>query len=239
MMDSIGYVALTRQSGLHREMQVVAHNIANLSTSGFRREGVVFAEHVRETGGQAPELSMAHAHARSIDLTQGELTRTGATFDFAIQGEGFFLLETPGGERMTRAGSFTPNADGELVSTDGHRLLDAGGAPVFVPAQARDIALAQDGTRSADGLPLAQIGVVRPLAPETLLREGGALFASDAGIEPVEAPVLLQGFIEGSNVSPVMEIARMIEVQRAYELGQAFLQREDERARTVLQTLGR
>jgi flagellar basal-body rod protein FlgF len=238
-MDSIGYVALTRQSGLHREMQVVAHNIANLSTAGFRREGVVFSEHVAALGRDEPDLAMAHAHGRSIDMTQGELSRTGATFDFAIQGEGFFTLETPRGERLTRAGSFTPNEAGELVSTDGYRLLDAGGSPIFVPAQARDIALAQDGTLSADGLALAQIGVVRPMALETLIREGGALFATDEGTEPLEAPVVLQGFIEASNVSPVMEIARMIEVQRAYELGQTFLQREDDRVRNVLQTLGR
>lgn len=238
-MDSIGYVALTRQQGLHREMQIVAQNIANISTNGFRREGVVFAEYVKALGDGAPGLSMAHAHARSIDMTQGESARTGGTFDFAIQGEGFFTLETPRGERLTRAGSFTPNDAGELVSSDGYRLLDAGGAPVFIPAQARAIVLASDGTLSADGAPLAQIGVVRPLAPETLVREGSALFVTDAETEPVEAPVLLQGYIEGSNVNPVMEIARMIEVQRAYELGQTFLQREDDRVRNVLQTLGR
>lgn len=238
-MDSIGYVALTRQSGLKREMQVVAHNIANLATTGFRREGVVFAEHVSAADRTQEALSMAHGHARSIDMTQGELSRTGGAFDFAIQGEGFFVLDTPAGERLTRAGSFTPDAGGELVSPDGYRLLDVGGAPIFVPAGAGDVALAQDGTLSADGQPVAQVGVVLPTSPETLRREGSALFATDDGFDPVEAPVLLQGFLEGSNVSPVLEIARMIEVQRAYELGQAFLTREDERIRNVMQTLGR
>lgn len=238
-MDSTGYVALARQSGLKREMQVVAHNIANLSTTGFRREGVIFAEHVKALGRDEADLSMAHAHARSIDMTEGDLVRTGGSFDFAIRGAGFFTLDTPAGERLTRAGSFTPNEAGELVSPDGHRLLDAGGAPVFVPAQAGQIALSDDGTLSADGQPIARLGVVVPLAPETLRREGSALFATAEGVEPAPDARLMQGFLESSNVSPVLEIARMIEVQRAYELGQGFLEREDDRMRTVLQTLGR
>ncbi len=238
-MDSIGYVALARQSGLKREMQVVAHNIANLSTTGFRREGVIFAEHVKALGRDEADLSMAHAHARSIDMTEGDLVRTGGGFDFAIRGAGFFTLDTPAGERLTRAGSFTPNEAGELVSPDGHRLLDAGGAPVFVPAQAGQIALSDDGTLSADGQPIARLGVVVPLVPETLRREGSALFATAEGVEPAPDARLMQGFLESSNVSPVLEIARMIEVQRAYELGQGFLEREDDRMRTVLQTLGR
>ena len=134
-MDVPGYTALTRQSGLMREMQAIANNIANASTSGFRREGVIFSEYVNRLDG-APSLSMARASARNIDLTQGELSDTGGSFDFAIEGEGFFLVETPRGNRLTRMGSFTPSAEGELVNPDGYRLLDQGGAPVFVPIQA-------------------------------------------------------------------------------------------------------
>lgn len=135
-MDAAGYTTLTRQSGLMREMQSVANNIANLSTTGFRREGIVFTEHVKRLEGEA-SLSMASASARQIDLTQGGLTHTGAPFDFAIMGEGFFLIETPQGQELTRAGSFTPNAEGELVDADGNRLLDAGAAPLFIPPDAR------------------------------------------------------------------------------------------------------
>src|SRR5690606_28715046 len=113
-MDNAIYATLSRQSGLMREMQVLAHNIANTSTTGFRREGVSFAEHVRAAG-DGPSLSMPHASARHVDLAQGDLTQTGAPFDMAIRGEGFFLVETPQGQRLTRAGSFTPNAEGELV----------------------------------------------------------------------------------------------------------------------------
>lgn len=236
-MENAIYATLTRQSGLMREMQVVAQNIANLSTAGFRREGVVFSEHIKrlDTG---PSLSMADASGRQIDLSEGTLSQTGGTFDFAIRGEGFFLVETPQGQRLTRAGNFTPNAAGELVNPDGHRLLDAGAAPVFVPPDAGQVTLGADGTLSAGARPLAQIGLWQPVDPLALRHEAGTLF--DGGeVEPSEGATLLQGFVEESNVSPVNEITRMIEVQRAYEQGQAFLAREDERVRGVIQTLGR
>jgi flagellar basal-body rod protein FlgF len=236
-MDAAGYVTLTRQSGLLREMQVVAHNIANISTTGFRREGVIFAEHVRRTE-EGPSLSMGHASARHVDLRQAGLSQTGGAFDFAIQGEGFFRIETPEGPRLTRAGSFTPNAEGELVTPDGHRLLDLGEAPIFVPPDAGAVALAADGTLSAGGQPLAQIGLWRPTDPLSLRHQGGTLFEATE-VEPVENAVLLQGFVEESNVNPISEIARMIAVQRAYETGQGFLDKEDERMRGVIQTLGR
>jgi flagellar basal-body rod protein FlgF len=236
-MDAAGYATLNRQSGLMREMAVVANNIANISTSGFRREGVVFSEYVAGMDAD-PSLSMAHASGRMVDLTQATVTQTGGRFDFAIQGDGFFLIETPEGERLTRAGAFTPNAEGELVTPDGYRLLDAGGAPVFVPPDAKAVGLSQDGTLSAEGQPIAQIGLWQPADPLALRHQAGTLF--DGGeIEPVENGTVLQGMLEDSNVQPVSEIARMIEVQRAYELGQKFLDAEDDRVRGVIQALGR
>ena len=238
-MDNAGYVTLTRQSGLMREMQAVAHNIANLATTGYRREGLIFAEHVKRLEDGAASLSMATASARHTWDLQGTLEATGGPFDMAIEGEGFFLLETPEGERLTRAGAFRPNEAGELVNPDGFRLLDAGGAPVFVPPDARGYGLAADGTLSADGAPVAQIGLVRPVDPLTLQRAAGVLFRVEGGIEPAEEARVVQGHLEASNVQPVTEIARMVEVQRAYELGQTFLDREDERIRSVVQTLGR
>jgi flagellar basal-body rod protein FlgF len=238
-MDNATYATLTRQSGLMREMHVIANNIANIGTTGFRREGVVFAEHVKALG-PVPSLSMAHATARAVDLTQGDIAETGGRYDFAIRGEGFFLIETPDGERLSRAGHFTPNAEGELVNPDGYRLLDAGGVPVVVPPGAADVQLAQDGTLSAAGVPVARIGLWASADPTSLRHVAGTLFAADAP-EPVEegTAVVLQRHLEGSNSNPVGEIARMIEVQRAYELGQSLLDREDQRIRAVLQTLGR
>lgn len=237
-MDNAIYAALTRQSGLMREMQVVANNLANMATTGFRREGVVFSEYVKALDG-APSLSMARASARAVDLSQGDLTRTGGQFDFAIQGEGFFLIETPEGERLSRAGHFTPGPEGELTNPDGYRLLDQGGAPVVVPPGASNVALARDGTLSADGVPVARLGLWLPADPTSLRHEAGTLFTADAPEPMEEGGTILQGHLEGANTEPVAEVARMIEVQRAYELGQQLLDREDQRIRNVIQALGR
>lgn len=238
-MENATYTTLTRQSGLLREIQVLAHNIANLSTTGFRREGLLFSEYMRNLDGEEEPLSMAAANAHQTYLTQGAVTMTGGTLDLAIEGDGFFLIETPQGERLTRAGHFSTDASGEMVTPDGYRLLDLGGAPVFIPADAGPISIARDGTVSAGGQPLAQIGLVQPEDPATLTRASGTLHAASGPVLPVEGGVVLQGFLEESNVNPISEMARMIEVQRAYEAGQKFLDREDERIRSVVQTLGR
>ena len=235
-MEATGYVTLTRQSGLMREMQVVANNIANSATNGFRREGVVFSEYVRRAG-EAPSLSMALGGTRRIDLAEGGLVQTGGRFDFAIRGEGFFLLQTQEGERLTRAGAFTPGPDGSLMTADGNRLLDAGGAPVVLPPGSAQVMLGRDGTLTADGAPVARIGLWLPVDPLTLRHEAGTLFSADQ-TAPADGGELVQGALEESNVDPVAEVARMIEVQRAYEMGQGFLEREDERIRGMIRTIG-
>ncbi|HCP82287.1 MAG TPA: flagellar basal-body rod protein FlgF [Octadecabacter sp.] len=238
-MENATYTALTRQSGLMNEMRVVANNIANLSTTGFRSEGVIFAEHVKALGPNDPSLSMATASARETLLSQGTLTQTGGAFDLAVEGDGFFLIATPQGERLTRAGAFTPNENGDLVTPEGFNVLDAGGAPVFIPQGAGRVGIAPDGTVSAGGQPVGQIGLVNPINLSGMVREDGVRFRADGGYEPALEGRMLQGFIEESNVDPVLEISRMIEVQRAYELGQSFLDKEDERIRSAIRALGK
>lgn len=236
-METAGYTTLTRQSGLIREMQLVANNIANLSTTGFRREGMIFSEHVARLGDE-PSLSMARGNTRELDLSQGGLVQTGGAFDLAIEGDGFFLVETPAGQGLTRAGSFTPSDEGILVTNEGFALLDAGGAPIRLPDGASQFAIGLDGTLSADGAAVAQIGLWTPSDPLSLKHTAGNIFYAQ-GTEPAETGRVRQGFLEESNVNPVQEIARMIEVQRAYELGQSFLDAENERAKSAIQVLGR
>lgn len=231
------YATLTRQSGLMKEMQAVANNMANVSTTGFRREGVIFSEYVAALGDSEPSLSMAYANGRSINLTEGPLASTGGTLDFAIQGDGFFMIETPEGNQLTRAGSFLRSPEGELVTPEGLRVLDTGGSPIFLPADQGPVAAAEDGTLSVKGAPLAQLGIYMPQDTTELTHQAGTRFSVQSGAAPVEAPRLMQGFVEQSNVDPVREISRMIEVQRAYEMGQNFLDREDERIRSVISTL--
>lgn len=237
-MENTGYTTLTRQSGLLREIQTVAHNIANASTTGFRQEGLIFSEYVVGTS-EGPSLSMARGNVRNTSHLQGGLNQTGGAFDLAIEGEGFFLIETNAGERLTRAGGFALSAAGDLVSYDGNRVLGAGGAPVFIPPDAADVAISQDGTISADGRLIGQIGLVVPTDKNDMVREGGVMFRSDSGFEPVEMPRIRQGFVEQSNVDPIGQMARLIEVQRAYEMGQSFLDAENERVREALKTFNR
>jgi flagellar basal-body rod protein FlgF len=235
-MESAGYTTLTRQSGLLRELQVVANNIANAATTGYRQEGLIFSEFVKRTEG-GPSLSMARGNVRMTSMLQGPLTPTGGMLDLAIEGDGFFLIETPAGERLTRAGSFSLSAQGDLVTPDGFRVLDAGGAPVFIPPDATSIGLSPDGTLSDNGRPLAQIGLVRPIDRVGMIREDGVMFLADGGFEPVEEGRMHQGFLEGANVDPIGQVARMIEVQRAYEMGQSFLDSEHERVTSALDSL--
>lgn len=237
-MDAAAYVTLSRQSGLMQEMRVIANNIANSATTGFRQEGVIFSEYVRALPDQ-PSLSMTRSQVRNTSPEQGMLTQTNGRFDLAIQGDGYFLIETPAGERLTRAGSFTPNAQGDLVTADGHLLLDAGGAPVFVPPDAGDIGIASDGTISSDGRAMGQIGLFQPVDPLTMQREDGVMFRADSGVEPTDGAAILQGYLESSNVNAILQVSRMIEVQRAYEAGQNLLNAEDERLRNVIRTLVR
>ena len=231
-------ITITRQMGLMAEMRAVANNIANAGTTGFRRTDVVFTEHIDATR-EGESVSMAVARGGSIDLTQGAISYTGGTYDLAIEGEGFFRLRTPQGERLTRAGTFSPDAAGNLATPAGHAVLDAGGAPVRIPAAAGDIVISTDGTVTADGQPVGRIGLVRPEETLTLKSEPGPMFATQAQLLPVEGATIRQGHLESSNVNAVMEITRMIEVQRAYELGQAFLDRESDRRSKLVDTLTR
>lgn len=236
-MDT-AYVTLSRQSGLMNEMRLVANNIANANTTGYRQQGLVFSEFVRDIPNN-PSLSMSRAEARNTSLQQGVLTETGGQFDFAIEGDGFFLIETPEGNRLTRAGSFTPNAQGDLVTMDGARVLDSNGSPVFIPPDAASIDVGSDGTLSVDGQLLGQIGVYRVAEPGDLVREGNTRFRPQGDVDPVDEPVVLHRFLEGSNVNAIAQVTRLIEIQRAYELGQSFLETEDERVRGALKALMR
>jgi flagellar basal-body rod protein FlgF len=237
-MDNPGYIGLTRMKGLADELRVVANNIANLATTGFRGESVVFAEVLAETTGDGGALSMAQPRAHVTDLSEGGFGLTGGELDLAIEGDAFFRVQTPEGPRLTRAGAFRLSPDGLVVDASGAALLDQGGAPLAIPDGTRRIAVGPDGTVSADGVEVGAVGLVTVPA-DSLLRDDGVRFRSDAQVAPSETARVLQGYLEDSNVDPVSQMARMIEVQRAYELGQSFLDLEDGRLREAVRTLGR
>lgn len=227
-MNNTSYIALSKQSGLSKELTSIANNIANVDTAGYRREGFVFSEYVQMLEPQDRSISQANVGGHFFDATPGAVTQTGSPFDLAIDGEGYFQIETPRGDRLTRAGSFMLNSEGELTMPSGNRVLGEGGSPIAIPPNAANVTIAPDGTISADGAPIGQMSLVTA-DPTTLSREGANLLHATQGFDPLERPSLRQGFVEESNVNPVIEISRLIEVQRAYELGQKLIKDEDER----------
>lgn len=238
-MDNAIYAALTRQSGLMREMRSVANNIANANTTGFRREGVVFSEYMVPLDSRGETLAMANGRGRVVDLRPGGMTQTNGQYDLALERDGFLMVQTPQGNRLTRAGGFMTNADGELVNGDGYQLLDDGQAPIVIPVGARSVGIGTDGTISADGEPVGKVGIFAGPDPSKLQHVAGTLFDPGGPVEPLEDATLRQGFLEDSNVDPVLELSRMIEVQRSYELGQSFLDKEDQRIRLTITSLTR
>lgn len=240
-MDNAIYTMLTRQSGLMREFSTVANNVANMGTTGFKAEHGVFSEYIRniEAGVASPDgatsLSMGRLGAHATDLTDGGLKSTGGELDMALTGEGFFQVRTPNGERLTRAGHFMLNAERILVNPQGHAVLDTGGGEIAIPQEAASIQVGRDGTISSDGVELGRVGVFTA-DTVTLRREGNNLWTGE-NVQNVEIPNIASGFLEESNVNPVLEMARMIEVQRHYDAGQALLDIEDERIRSVARTL--
>lgn len=236
-MENANYTALARQSGLLRELQVIANNVANISTSGYRREGVIFSEYIKGIGTEG-SLSMARGNNRHIDLRTGTISTTGGSLDFAISGSGFFLVSTPEGERLTRSGAFLKSPENTLVNSDGYSLLDDAGIPISLPNNFKSLSVSSDGALSADEIVVATIGVWQAADPTRMQHTAGTLFMADE-YELIEGSSVHQGGLEDSNVNAVSEIARMVEVQRNYELGQKFMDFEDQRQRSVISTLGR
>lgn len=236
MDNALYYLAINRQIGLTSELNAIANNIANVETTGFRKETTLFSEFVvGDTGGES--VSMADGAVRFASERSGSIRVTGGTLDLAIEGPGYFMLEDGDGQILTRAGAFQTTPDGFVSNPVGQRLLDAGGAPVFVPPDASSITISRDGTLSVDGVEQARIGVVT--APsEGLTRAGNAGFMAEEGIAPLAEPRLLQGALESSNVDPIEEIARLISVSRAYEQVRGLIDDEDNRIRQSVQTLG-
>ena len=238
-MDNAGYVLLTRQSGLLDQLDVIATNIANAETTGYRREATMFSEFVKAVGGGSDSVSMATLKGRYADMAQGVLEQTGGQFDIAIEGDGFFLVQTPDGDRLTRSGAFTTNPEGVLVTLEGHPVLDEGGAQIFIPPDAANIQIGLDGTLSTNGQQIGRIAVVTVEDPAALRRASGTQLIADAPLIPVEDVRVAQGFLEASNVNPLLELTALIDVQRAYELGQSLAEKEAERIQQAIRTLGR
>ena len=243
-MDNAMLVGLSRQLTLRRAMDVSANNIANAQTAGFKAERVMLetnpTSRARNTDGP-DRVAFVDEWAMGRDFQQGALERTGRPLDVALQGEGFFTLQTEVGDRYTRDGRFTVNQDGELAASDGARVLDDLGQPVRIDPNAGPVVISDTGVVSQDGLPGQRLGVVRFEQLGRLEKVGDNRFSApeEAGQVFENLPQIVQGHSETSNVRAVAEITRMMEVSRSYASVTKMIRDTDELSRKAIERLGR
>jgi flagellar basal-body rod protein FlgF len=249
-VDNIAYIALSRQSTLQKQMDVVANNIANMDTAGFKVEQMLLNT---QTGAPAKDdevkgpaqFSMAGGLAR--DFSEGELSETGRATDVAIDGNGFFTVSTPQGNRYTKDGRFGIDSTGRLVTSGGHPVLDDSGGEITLdpsngaPQISADGVVSQRTKQGPTSTRVGKIGVVHFDALGVLQKEGDNLYSNTSNAQPTPAPdvKLRQGMVESSNVKPIIEITNLIQVQRAYERISSMIQQTNDLSQSSIDRLAK
>jgi flagellar basal-body rod protein FlgF len=250
-MENASLVGLSRQIALQRELDVVANNIANLNTTGFKSDNVVFHEHLMPVAraiafrGIDRQVSFVQDRATWLDLSQGPVQQTGNPLDIAISGQAFLAVQTPRGERYTRNGALQINSQGQLVTSEGLQVIGQSGPIVFQPND-RDISIGLDGTvsvREGTNTTDSQRGKLRLVRfdqPQRLQKDGTSTYMAPAGLAALDAGAdvrVNQGVIEKSNVNSVMEMTRMVEVTRTYTQIASMLQNQSDMRRSAIEKL--
>jgi flagellar basal-body rod protein FlgF len=251
-MQNALLVGLSRQMSLAHELDVVANNVANIDTTGFKADRATFNEFLMPGArdnefatGKDRRISFVQDRATWIDYSPGSMQRTGNPLDVAIDGKGYFVVQTPRGQRYTRNGAFGINAAGELVTSNGDQVMGTNGPIIFQPTD-RDIIISPTGIVSVRDGPgtnsaqRAQLQLVSFDQQQKLQKDGGSTFTAPPDVTPNPAPAntrLMQGTIEKSNVQPILEMARMIEITRSYSDIAAILQQQGDLRRNSLQQL--
>lgn len=242
-MENSIYIGLSRQMALSEKMETIANNVANMSTPGYRAQNMVFKEFIQQPtrvlGKEDPPgpISMVMDYGQYQNTESGPVRSTGNPLDVAIQGDGWFGVQTANGLRYTRAGNFTMNADGDLITSNGDKVAGSGGGSITIPSSAKEIRIAQDGTVSTEQGSVGNLMVMTFANDQTLAREGDGLYNTNEQGIPATQSRVMQGMLEGSNVQPVLEMTRMIDVSRAYQATQRMMQDEHDRQRTMIQRL--
>jgi len=238
MQDSL-YVSLSSQLALQKRLDTIADNVANASTVGFRATGVKFEDVVSGSGQKA--VSFASSGNTYLSGANGALSETGNPFDFAIQGNAWFALQTPAGTVMTRDGRFSMSENGELLSIEGYPVLDAGGAPIQLDPRGGPPKAGSDGSLRQGEQLAGAIGLFAFDPGENFVRYGNSGVVPAREPEPVTDRIdvgVAQGFVEQSNVNPIMEMMRLIQVQRAFENVSALVRQTGATTDDAIRTLG-
>lgn len=238
-MENSIYIGLSKQIALERNMQIVANNVANMTTPGFRGQNLVFSEFIADPKGGSHPLAFVYDKLQYQSSEPGSIKQTENPLDLALEGEGFFGVKGPNGETMyTRAGNFEIADDGTLITGAGHPVADAGGGTINIPLDAIDIGVDQYGFVSDQNGQLGQIMIKEFENIQTLNPAGDNLYTTtEEGIQSKGDTRVLQGRLETSNVKPVVEINRMIRILRHFQMVQNLLQTESERLSTAIDKL--
>lgn len=242
-MENALLVGLSRQVVLKRQMDVLANNLANMNTAGYKSGTLLFEKHLmpvaqmNDLDGQDRNVSFVLDNSIYRSFAEGSFEQTGNELDVALSGDGWMVVQTPDGERYTRNGQLKLDAEGQLVTPSGHPVLGDGGPIVFGP-QDSGVEIAHDGTISTSQGIKDRLRVVRFESNAALRKEGDTLFSSEQPPEPAEDVRVIQGVVEKSNVQPIAELSRMIETVRAYtNMAQTLNQAQDLR-RDAIEQLG-
>jgi flagellar basal-body rod protein FlgF len=233
-METTAYIALSRQMALRRHMDLIAHNIANMTATGFKAAALMY-EPVLSDAGRGQRLAFVQDVGVARDLRAGPMTSTGNPLDLAIEGPGYFAIDTGQGTRYGRSGQFRLSAAGELVTAAGDPVLDDGSAPLTLPLDAGPIAIAADGTVSSAQGVVGRIGLVEFADEQRLRKVGGGLYQADRPPVPAEHSRVVQGMLEGSNVQPILEMTEMMATVRAYQGVQRLLDTHHELQRRAIE----
>lgn len=235
-------LGLQTQRVLQRRMDVAANNLANVATAGFKADAIVFEE-LNGTRAHAEDDPRAIRFVRDIGLTrdmgQGPISITGNPLDVAIEGQGFFMVEGPDGPLYTRDGAFTLTGEGRLVTSEGRAVLSSGGAPIVFDPQGESPSIGRDGALRVAGVEVGRIGVASFAAPGALAKVGDNLWSAQGQTPGEFEGVVVQGALEGSNVRPVQELTRLIEISRAYQSAARLVSNADELRQRAIERLGR
>lgn len=242
-METTSYVALSRQAGLWRQMDTVANNLANMNTPAFKAENMMFRDYVMKSRAADRPFGDRIAYSQDVsvyrNMTEGALSQTGNPLDVAVKGEGYMVVDTPQGPRYTRNGHLRLDESGQVVTAEGFPILSTSDQPFFLAPNEQSVTIASDGTVSTENGQVGKIRVVKFENEQQLKKVAGGLFQSESDAQDVERPQVVQGMIEESNVQPVVEMTKMIQIQRSYESVQRMIENEHERVRKAIDVLGR
>lgn len=239
-MSNTVYVTLSHQQLLRDEMGVIAQNIANANTSAYKGESQIFREFLFKSQ-DGDEVSFVQNAGTKRDHTQGRLEHTGNDLDVAINGDGYFVVKGEDGEELTRQGHFSLDATGALVTSNGLPVLNTSNQPIVIGRGVSEIEISRDGTVATDKAKLGRIKLVEIENPDLLERQGEGLYVYRGEDTPRVVPAaeaeVQQGSLEASNINPILEMTRMIEVVRSYQTAQRMMDTESDLMRKAIQDI--